>query len=239
MTPAAHTAADPGDHLVVGVIADTHVGEFLDAIPQWALDALDGSDLILHAGDLSDGSVIPALEEIAPVVAVRGDHDLPSAPRLPSRAVVQVGGVRIGLLHGKRRSTDALVVAVHALAARRIAFDAGRARYMARAFRGHHVDAVVFGHWHEAVIADVDGVLVFSPGAVCPWGSLEGGREPRLGAAGVADRMVRRYREQLGTHAMRPSVGRLRLAMTGIRAEVVHPPSHGSPGDPRSAAGVR
>jgi len=227
MRRGGHTPADPGG-VTVGVIADTHVGEFLDALPQWALDALDGSDLILHAGDLSDGSVIPALEEIAPVVAVRGDHDLPSAPRLPSRAVVQVGGTRIGLLHGKRRSTDALVVAVHALAGRRVAFDAGRARHMARAFRGHHVDAVVFGHWHEAVIADVDGVLVFSPGAVCPWGSLEGGRPPRAGAAGVADRIVRRYREQLGPGAMRPSVGRLVVNKGAITASLTPAPVPGT-----------
>lgn len=197
------------------------MGEFLERIPAWALDALAGSDLILHAGDLSDGSVIPALEHIAPVVAVRGDHDLPDAPRLPSRVIVNAGGRRIGLIHGKRRSSDALVVAAHAAAGRRLAWNAGRARAMARAFRGHHVDAVVFGHWHEAVIADVDGVLVFSPGAVCPWGSLEGGRDPRPGAAGVADRLVRRYREQLGESAMRPSIGRLRVDAAGVRAEVV------------------
>ncbi|MBU6363960.1 MAG: YfcE family phosphodiesterase [Acidobacteria bacterium] len=212
------------DGLVVGVIADTHVGEFLDEIPRWALDALAGSDLILHAGDLSDGSVIPALERIAPVVAVRGDHDLPGAPQLPARVIVNAGGRRIGLVHGKRRSTDALVVAAHAAAGRRLAWDAGRVRAMARAFRGHHVDAVVFGHWHEAVIGEVDGVLVFSPGAVCPWGSLEGGRDPRPGAAGVADRLVRRYREQLGERAMRPSVGRLAIAPTGIAAEVMTGP---------------
>ena len=47
--------------------------------------------------------MIPALEEIAPVIAVHGDHDLPSAPALPSRAIVRVGGARIGLIHGKRR----------------------------------------------------------------------------------------------------------------------------------------
>lgn len=212
---------DTGEHIVVGVVADTHVGEFLDRLPQWALDALDGSDLILHAGDLSDGSVIPSLAEIAPVVAVRGDHDLPSAPRLPSRAVVQIGGVRIGLIHGKRRSSDALVVAAHAAAGRRLAFDAGRARAMVRAFRGHHVDAVVFGHWHEPLITHVGDVLVFSPGAVCPWGSLEGGRAPRAGSAGVADRLVRRYRRQLGGQAMRPAVGRLTVRPGTIAASVI------------------
>ena len=212
--------------MIIGVIADTHVGEFLDRIPGWALDALAGSDLILHAGDLSDGSVIPVLEQIAPVVAVRGDHDLPSAPRLPRCAVVQAGPARIGLIHGKRRSTDALVVATHAAAGRRLAFDAGRARAMVRAFRGHDVDAVVFGHWHEAVITHVDGVLVMSPGAVCPWGSLEGGRPPRPGAAGAADRLVRRYRRQLGEGAMTPSVAQLRLTGTDIGARIIHLP-HG------------
>ena len=205
--------------MIIGVIADTHVGEFLDALPQGALDALAGSDLILHAGDLSDGSVIRTLERIAPVIAVRGDHDLPSAPHLPRRAVVQVGRHRIGLIHGKRRSTDALVVAAHAAAGRRIGWDAGRMRAMARSFRD--VDAVVFGHWHEAAIARVDGVLVMNPGAVCPWGSLEGGREPRPGAAGVADRLVRRYRRQLADEVMTPSIGRLSVTASGIEGNLI------------------
>ncbi len=208
----------------IGVVADTHVGESLDALPDWVRIALDGSDLILHAGDLSDGSVIPDLEQIAPVVAVRGDHDLADAPRLPSRAIVQVGGRRIGLIHGKRRATDALVVVAHAAAGRRLRWDAGRGAAMARAFRRHHVDVVVFGHWHEAMVATVDDVLVFSPGAVCPWGTLEDGRAPRAGAGGVADRLVRRYRRQLGAEAMRPSVGRLTLDRTRVRAEVITRP---------------
>lgn len=201
------------------MIADTHVGEFLGSIPQPALDALAGCDLILHAGDMSDGSVIPVLETIAAVVAVRGDHDLPDFPRLPDRIVVTVAGTRIGLIHGTRRARDVLVVAAHTLAGRRLRYDAGRVRSMARAFHG--VDAVVFGHWHEAVIAHVDGVLVMSPGAVCPWGSLHGGRAPRPGAAGIADRAVRRYRRQLGDDAMRPSVAVLHVGNGPIRAEIL------------------
>lgn len=205
----------------IGVIADTHVGEFQDQLPHAALHALTGSDLILHAGDLSDESVIPALERIAPVVAVHGDHDLPSAPDLPRRAVVQAGGLRIGLVHGRRTAADIAVITAHWAARRRLRFDMGRARSMARAFRGHDVDVVVFGHWHEAVITHAGGVLVFSPGAVCPWGSLQGGRPPRPGAAGVADRVVRRYRQQLGDAAMRASVGRLVTGPYGVEAEVI------------------
>lgn len=207
--------------MIIGVIADTHVGEFLDHLPPAALDALAGSDLILHAGDLSDGSVLDALQRIAPVMAVRGDHHMRGAPSLPRRVVVNAGGARIGLVHGVRKATDPLVITAHTAARRRIAWDAGRDRAMVRAFRGHHVDAVVFGHWHEAVIHHVDGVLVFNPGAVCPWGSLEGGRPPRPGMPGIADRVVRRYREQLGPDAMRPSVGRLYVNAGVITPEIV------------------
>jgi hypothetical protein len=80
---------------------------------------------------------------------------------------------------------------------------------------------VVFGHWHDAVITHVGAVLVMSPGAVCPWGSLQGGRPPRPGLAGIADRVVRRYRRQLGDEAMRPAVGILEVGGGPIRAEVV------------------
>ena len=80
---------------------------------------------------------------------------------------------------------------------------------------------MVFGHWHEAAIARVDGVLVMNPGAVCPWGSLEGGREPRPGAAGVADRLVRRYRRQLADEVMTPSIGRLSVTASGIEGNLI------------------
>ena len=34
----------------VGVVADTHVGEFLDELPETVLEALDGCALILTPG---------------------------------------------------------------------------------------------------------------------------------------------------------------------------------------------
>ena len=44
MTAAARTRR-------IGVVADSHVGEYIDALPEGVLEALDGCDLILHAGD--------------------------------------------------------------------------------------------------------------------------------------------------------------------------------------------
>ena len=46
----------------IGVVADTHVGEFLPALPPAVCEALEGCDLVLHAGDLSVPGVLDDLE---------------------------------------------------------------------------------------------------------------------------------------------------------------------------------
>ncbi|MGD9570952.1 MAG: metallophosphoesterase family protein [Thermoleophilia bacterium] len=208
----------------IGVVADTHVGEFLDALPDGVLEALEGCDLILHAGDLSVPAVLDDLEAVAPVVAVRGDHDRLGGLALPETAVVTAGGTRIGLTHGRQVwAKDASVIVAGLAAGRNIRYRAGLARRLVK--RMGPVDAIVHGHWHEPVEQRVGGVLVYSPGAVCPWGSLEGGRPPRPGRAGVADRAVRRFRRQLGPDAMRPSVGVLEVGSGGIRPVTIPLPS--------------
>jgi hypothetical protein len=83
------------------------------------------------------------------------------------------------------------------------------------------VDCIVYGHWHEPVVAWEGSTLLFSPGAVCPWGNLEGGLPPRPGLAGVGDRGVRRYRWQLGAEAMRPTVGVLEVGSAGIAPRTI------------------
>ena len=201
-------------------MADTHVGEYLDELPEAVLVALEGCDLILHAGDLSVPAVLDDLERVAPVVAVRGDHDRLGGLALPLTAVVAAGGHRIGLTHGDRRFLiDASVVAAAVAARRDVPYRAGMRRALAR--RLGPVDAVVYGHWHEPVTAWEGGTLIYSPGAVCPWGSLQGGRPPRAGLGGVNDRAVRRFRRQLGTDAMRPSVGVLDVGTGGIRPTTI------------------
>jgi uncharacterized protein len=200
----------------IGVVADSHVGEYLDRLPDAALEALEGCDLILHAGDLSVPAVLDELAVVAPVVAVRGDHDMLGGLALPDTAVVAVGGRRIGLVHGGRSLViEATIVTAAVVAGRNIRYRAALDRALAR--RLGDVDAIVHGHWHEPVAARVGGALVFSPGAVCPWGSLEGGRSPRAGIGGINDRAVRRFRRQLGEEAMRPSVGILEVGSAGIR----------------------
>lgn len=202
------------------MVADTHVGEYLDALPASVLEALEGCDLILHAGDLSVPSVLHDLEAVAPVVAVRGDHDRLDGLALPETAVVVAGGQRIGLIHGDRSHlVDASVVVASLAAGRAVRFRARMTRALVR--RMGPVDAIVFGHWHERVSRREGATLMFSPGAVCPWGSLEGGREPGTGMTGINDRAVRVFRRHLGAEAMRPSVGILEVGSGGIRPRTI------------------
>ena len=204
----------------IGVVADTHVGEYLDALPPELFTALQGCDLVLHAGDISRPWVLDELARIAPVVAVRGDHDRLDGLELPQQTIVTIGDRRIGLIHGRRSYLlDLAVVVVNVLTGGGLRWRAGLHRSLLR--RLGPVDCVVYGHWHEPVITTVDDTLVFSPGAVCPWGSLEGDRRPGTGFAGVSDRWVRRYRTQLGAEAMRRQVGVLEVSATGIVARLI------------------
>jgi uncharacterized protein len=211
----------------VGLVADTHVGEFLDALPEAVPEALAGCDLILHAGDMSTPDVLRPLREVAPVVAVRGDHDR-GADHLPRRVVVTVEGVRIGLTHGSNgRAWDTGVTLAQNAAGRVVPWR--RALHTALVSGFGTIDVLVYGHWHAPVEDHIGSVLCICPGAVCPRGSLEGGRPPRPGPAGVADRVVRRFRDILGPEAMVPRVGILDIGPAGIRHRPVPLAPHAVP----------
>jgi uncharacterized protein len=122
---------------ILGVISDTH-----GLLRPEALAALARVDLILHAGDVGDPSVLARLGEIAPVRAVRGNNDRDAwADVLPLALDVDAGGARIHLLHDVKQLD-------------------------ARAAAGAR--AVVAGHSHRARLETVDGVLYFNPGAAGP-----------------------------------------------------------------------
>ena len=77
------------------VISDTH-----GLLRPEATDALHGSELIIHAGDVGAPGILEALTRIAPVVAVRGNVDTaPWATALPATEVVEVAGRHLYVLH--------------------------------------------------------------------------------------------------------------------------------------------
>jgi len=122
----------------IGLISDTH-----GLLRPQALRALEGSDLIIHAGDVGDPEILEALKSIAPVFAVRGNVDKePWAEALPETEVIETQTATIYMLHD-----------VHALD-------------LDPAAAGFHV--VVSGHSHKPSRTEKDGVLFLNPGSAGP-----------------------------------------------------------------------
>ena len=85
----------------VGLISDTH-----GLLRPEVLAFLQGSDHIVHGGDVCDPNVLEALAAIAPVTAVRGNNDRGSwASSLRETELFQLGGVFVSLSTIWRNST--------------------------------------------------------------------------------------------------------------------------------------
>ncbi len=84
-------------NMKIGVLSDTH-----DLLRPEVIDALQGCDTILHAGDISSRRILDRLEEIAPVKAVRGNNDGEWADGLPLFLDLELGGLRICMTHKKK-----------------------------------------------------------------------------------------------------------------------------------------
>src|SRR5450755_4073773 len=81
--------------ILIGVISDTH-----GLLRPEALQALRGSEHIIHAGDVGAAEILDQLAEIAPVSAIRGNVDKDDwALHLPETEVVELGGISIYILH--------------------------------------------------------------------------------------------------------------------------------------------
>src|SRR5262245_66692719 len=81
--------------MLVGLISDTH-----GLVRPEALAALEGSELIIHAGDIGTPEVLEVLRAIAPTFAVRGNNDTQAwAAAVPEREIVEAAGQRVCVLH--------------------------------------------------------------------------------------------------------------------------------------------
>jgi len=124
--------------MIIGVISDTH-----GLLRPQAINALQDSEHIIHAGDIGAADIISALQEIAPVTAIRGnvDHE-PWTRKFPETNVAELSGLHIYVIH----SVQALDLNPQA---------AGFA-------------AVISGHSHQPSQHLKDGVLYFNPGSAGP-----------------------------------------------------------------------
>lgn len=145
----------------IAVVSDTHQQGDGRGSPPELLEALRGSDLILHCGDLDVLGVLDHLATVAPVLAVRGYPD-PREPgdRLAEETrVVEIEGVRIGMVHDIRQH-GGLVAFTHT-----VEFGRSDPRELIERRFGQPVDVVCFGDTHHEYIGMVGGVLFVNPGS--------------------------------------------------------------------------
>ena len=123
----------------IGVISDTH-----GLLRPEVVAALRGSDLILHAGDIGAPQIIPAIREIAEVIAIRGniDEKFDWAAEFPETEIAEAAGLQLYMLHS---------VAELDLNPKAAGFA-----------------AVIFGHSHTPEFYFEDHVLYFNPGSAGP-----------------------------------------------------------------------
>lgn len=78
------------------IISDTH-----GLLRPEALTAIQGVDLILHAGDIGSSEILEQLSQVAPTHAVRGNNDLhlPWAATLPDHLTLTLNGWPTLLTH--------------------------------------------------------------------------------------------------------------------------------------------
>ena len=128
----------PNEPYRLGLISDTH-----GLLRREAVEALRGSELIVHAGDVGNPKILEELRKLAPVVAVRGNVDTQEWARaLPLTAVAEVGAVLLYVLH------DVNALDLDPVAA---------------GFR-----LVVSGHSHKPARMERDGVMYVNPGSAGP-----------------------------------------------------------------------
>jgi uncharacterized protein len=122
----------------IGIISDTH-----GLLRPEAERALQGVEMIIHAGDVGHREILAKLKHIAPVFAVRGNVDSgPWAEELPTTTVVEADGASFYVLHNLREMD---------------------LRTEAAKF-----DFIVSGHTHRAEQSERDGVLYVNPGSAGP-----------------------------------------------------------------------
>ena len=125
------------EHLI-GVISDTH-----GLLRPEAMKALEGVELIIHAGDIGTPRSWRIWRRIAPVHAVRGNTDRGDwAADLPPSRVVEVGGVQLYVLH------ELFCLDLDPAAA--------------------GINAVIYGHSHHPHLERKNGVLYLNPGSAGP-----------------------------------------------------------------------
>lgn len=132
--------------MLIGLIADTHINDRKDKIPESVFKTFKNVGLIIHAGDLTSQEVIDELKKIAPVVAIQGNMDRSYNLNLPKTEIITVNDFKIGITHGEVYPRG----------------DEQQLYYLALELG---VDILITGHSHQSFIKKVKDILLLNPGS--------------------------------------------------------------------------
>ena len=150
----------------IGLLTDTHQPSDRRTLWDEVYTAFKGVDLIMHGGDIVHPMVLDWLEDIAPVVAARGNNDNGwDDSRMKDIVWLDVEGKRIAMLHAMEPENRP----IHLL----------RKNYL----NDEHVDIIVTGDTHFERIDYREGVLQVNSGSP----TLPHLWSTRLGTVGILE----------------------------------------------------
>jgi putative phosphoesterase len=127
----------------VGVISDTHLKGVNSQLIRIYQDYFSDVDMIIHAGDIVSIEIVDFLSQKS-LHVVHGNMDnLDIKERFPEKKMVEVGGFRLGLVHGWGSPF-------------------GVERRIRSEFNNVHV--IIYGHSHRPANHIDKGVIFFNPG---------------------------------------------------------------------------
>lgn len=132
--------------MLIGLISDTHIPDRAKVLPSKVFESFEDVDMILHAGDVTSREIFDKLSRIASLVAVQGNTDRMMGFELPSHELVEVCGLKIGLVHGE-------------------VYPRGDSSQLAYIAKQMNADILVSGHSHQPKIEQIGDVLLLNPGS--------------------------------------------------------------------------
>ncbi len=117
----------------IGLISDTH-----GLLRPEAIVALDGCDVILHAGDVGGSLIIDTLTQFAPTFVVGGNCDIEET--FPDYFTAEYGGKKLLMVHGHLPIDESFF----------------------------KPDIVITGHSHIPLIEEDKNILRINPGSAGP-----------------------------------------------------------------------
>lgn len=122
--------------MLIGVISDTH-----GLLRTKVQEVFKGTDVIFHGGDIGGIEILKSLEEIAPVIAVRGNCDRDDwSKEIPVKRCIEIGGCRFLVIHNLNDLKSP----------------------------PKPWEAIVFGHSHQAKVFLKNEILYLNPGSAGP-----------------------------------------------------------------------